>query len=75
MKNLNENRKQILLRMVSKSHQLINDIARVSAQIDATNAAKYLNETHLFAPHDSISDKKDLEYLEIHNEGLLCTRT
>lgn len=58
MKNLNENRKQILIRMVSKSHQLMNDIAKVSAQIDASNAGQYLKETHLFALHNSFSDRK-----------------
>ena len=61
MKNKNENRNQIIQQFVSKSHQIMDDIFRLTVQIQATYPSidMHLDETPLFAPYNSTVNIKE----------------
>lgn len=56
-------RKQILLRMVNKSHQMLDDIVKLTMQIKAARPGLFvhLDETPLWAPPDTKLNATDLE--------------
>ena len=61
MKNKNENRNQIIQQFVSKSNQIMDDIFKLTAQIQATYPSidMHLDETPLFAPYNSGVHRKE----------------
>jgi hypothetical protein len=63
MSTLTTDRKQILLRIASKSHQMLDDIVLLTMRIKATQPAVYrtLDETPLWASHDPELNTSDLE--------------
>lgn len=63
MKNKNENRQELLQRFVSKSHQVLDDIVKLTVQIQAAYPGLYLplEERSLFVQSNSSSDSKDMK--------------
>ncbi len=63
METSTSNRKQILLRMVNKSHQMLDDIVRLTMQIKARQPEVYrvLDEAPLWAPQGPELNSTDLE--------------
>jgi hypothetical protein len=59
----NKNRIQILLRILSKSDQIMDDIANLTMQVYPSEPRLFmrLDESSLFASHNSAIDKKDYE--------------
>lgn len=63
MKNNSESRQQIVQRFVSKSHQIMEDIAKLSVQIQATYPGinMYMDEMSSFAPKVSAKNSKRIK--------------
>ena len=58
----NKNRMPILLRMISKSDQMMDDLVSLTMKISAQpKLYMHLDEATLFAPHNSESNTKDIE--------------
>ena len=58
----NKNRMPILLRMISKSDQIMDDLVNLTMKISAQpKLYMHLDEAPLFAPHNSDLDTKSAE--------------